>query len=69
MSASILAAGGSRRAASGLCRLFGRLGAALARELRLQRDIRFLMEQDDRMLHDLGLTRSDVERVVRGWLP
>jgi uncharacterized protein YjiS (DUF1127 family) len=44
----------------------GRVAAAVASEWRLRRQVAFLLEQDDRMLRDLGLSRSDVMRVVRG---
>ena len=42
----------------------GRIGA-VASEWRLRRQVAFLLEQNDYMLHDLGLCRSDVARVVR----
>ena len=42
-----------------------RLAWRMAREWRLRRQVAFLLEQDDRMLRDLGLCRSDVERCVR----
>ena len=68
MSAMILAAGQGRRAAAGLRRFVHGIGTAIVREYRSRREISFLMEQDERTLHDLGLTRCDVERAVRGWL-
>jgi uncharacterized protein YjiS (DUF1127 family) len=36
-----------------------------ARELRVRRDMDRLAEFDDRMLRDIGLTRSEIEGVVR----
>jgi uncharacterized protein YjiS (DUF1127 family) len=47
----------------------GCLAAAIASEWRLRRQVAFLLEQDDRMLRDLGLCRSDVMRVVRSGRP
>ena len=38
---------------------------AIARELRIRRDMRRLMEMDDAMLRDIGIVRSDIERSVR----
>ena len=43
----------------------GRVVAAVASEWRLRRQVAFLLEQNDYMLRDLGLCRSDVERIVR----
>ena len=43
----------------------GRVLQAIAREYRLRRQVAFLMQQDQRMLSDLGLTHDDVARVVR----
>lgn len=43
----------------------GRLAAAVVSEWRMRRQVAFLLEQDDRMLRDLGVCRSDVMRVVR----
>ena len=42
----------------------GRIVAAVASEWRLQRQVAFLLAQNDHMLRDLGLCRSDVARVV-----
>jgi uncharacterized protein YjiS (DUF1127 family) len=36
-----------------------------ARELRVRRDMDRLAQFDDHMLHDIGLTRSDIEGAVR----
>ena len=44
--------------------------AALSHRARVRRDIKTLMEFDDRMLADIGLHRADVSHVVRyGRLP
>lgn len=67
MSTLILAAGSRRLAAAGLARFARAVYAAIIREYRTRREISFLMEQDDRTLHDLGISRSEVERAVRGW--
>jgi uncharacterized protein YjiS (DUF1127 family) len=67
MSTLILAAGSGRRATAGLARFALAVGTAIVREYRARREISFLMEQDDRTLHDLGISRSEVERAVRGW--
>ena len=40
--------------------------AALANERRVRREIAYLMQQDERILSDIGLSRSDVTRAVRG---
>jgi uncharacterized protein YjiS (DUF1127 family) len=40
--------------------------AAVARWHRLRHDTRRLMALDDRLLRDVGLSRGEVERAVRG---
>jgi uncharacterized protein YjiS (DUF1127 family) len=40
--------------------------AAASRWRRLRRDTRRLMALDDRLLRDVGLSRGEVERAVRG---
>ena len=40
--------------------------AAVAREIRIRRDTNYLMEQSDHMLRDIGLSRAEVMRAVRG---
>ena len=45
--------------------LLARLLAAIAREVRLRRDMRALAELDDAGLHDIGLSRGEVEHAVR----
>lgn len=67
MSTLILAAGSRSRTAAGLARFARAVGTAIVREYRARREISYLMEQDDRTLHDLGISRSEVERAVRGW--
>jgi uncharacterized protein YjiS (DUF1127 family) len=42
-----------------------RAARAIARELRIRRDMRHLMAMDDRMLKDIGLTRADIGDAVR----
>jgi uncharacterized protein YjiS (DUF1127 family) len=42
------------------------LGSWLAAFLRRRRDARLLSGLSDHVLHDIGITRSDIERVVRG---
>jgi uncharacterized protein YjiS (DUF1127 family) len=39
--------------------------ATLAREREIRRSMRLLATFDDYMLHDIGITRGDIERVVR----
>ena len=38
---------------------------AIAQELRIRRDTRRLLEAELRMLRDLGISRADIERLVR----
>ena len=54
------------RAASDLGSAMRGVFAALAKERRVRRQIAFLMQQDERILSDIGLSRSDVTRAVRG---
>jgi uncharacterized protein YjiS (DUF1127 family) len=42
-----------------------RLIAAIAREVRIRRDMRTLSSFDDAMLHDIGLGRSGLEEAIR----
>ena len=42
-----------------------RLAAAIAREIRVRRDMRLLSSFDEAALHDIGLARSGVEDAVR----
>ena len=57
---------GRRLAMPTLRRVMGGVLQAIAREYRLRRQVSYLLEQDARMLADLGLTHHDVARVVRG---
>ena len=40
--------------------------AAVAREIRIRRDTNYLMERSDHMLRDIGISRAEVMRAVRG---
>jgi uncharacterized protein YjiS (DUF1127 family) len=40
--------------------------AAVADYRRIRREIAYLLQQDERMLSDIGLSRWDVTRAVRG---
>jgi uncharacterized protein YjiS (DUF1127 family) len=40
--------------------------ASMANQRRIRRDVAFLMQQDERLLSDIGLSRCDVTRAVRG---
>ena len=66
MSVMIMAADGSRRAAAGLGHRIGGMVAAVKREYCIRHEIRSLLERGDYLLRDIGLSRSDVERLVRG---
>ncbi len=39
--------------------------AVITRELHLRRDMQRLAEYDDHMLRDIGITRMDIDRIVR----
>ena len=52
-------------ASSPLRRWAGLLASLLARELQRRREIAWLMQQDDRMLCDLGVFRHEIARIVR----
>ncbi len=45
--------------------LLARFFAAVAREIRIRRDMRLLASFDDAALHDIGLVRGGMEDVVR----
>ena len=51
--------------AAAVSRWARQLAAVLQRELQSRREIAWLMEQDDRMLGDLGVSRHEIGRVVR----
>lgn len=55
-----------RAACSGF---LARLLEAVAREIRIRRDMRLLASLDDAALHDIGLARSGVEDAVRHGRP
>lgn len=55
----------ARMVAAPIRRLLRAAAVAIARELRIRRDTRRLLEADPRMLRDLGIVRGDVERLVR----
>ena len=42
------------------------LAKRIAKAERVRHDMRRLSEMDDRMLRDIGLARSEIERAVRG---
>ncbi len=44
------------------------VGSAIARDWRARRDLASLMAQGDRMLHDIGVSRSEVEQAVLGYV-
>ena len=46
-------------------RWFGLLATMLRRELQRRREVAWLMQQDDRMLCDLGVFRHEIARIVR----
>ncbi|MGO4706033.1 DUF1127 domain-containing protein [Microvirga sp. 2MCAF38] len=51
--------------ATRIATLIARLAAALAREIRIHRDMRLLSTFDDAALRDIGLARGGVENAVR----
>ena len=51
--------------AEAVCRWARLLVTQLERELQRRREIAWLLEQDDRMLGDLGVSRHEIARVVR----
>ena len=55
----------SMRVAREVFELACHLMEGLAREVRVRRDMNRLAEFDDRMLRDIGITRVDIDRVVR----
>jgi uncharacterized protein YjiS (DUF1127 family) len=58
--------GARGRAAVDLGAVLRGVVAAVAREWRTRREVAFLMRQDERMLRDIGVSRSEIERAVRG---
>jgi len=65
MSTIGLARPGAHVATGAVWRWAGLMAAAVHTALRRRREIAWLMRQDDRMLSDLGLSRHDIDRVVR----
>src|SRR5690348_4433656 len=55
----------SRGIAEAAGRWMRRLVTQFQRELKSRREITWLMEQDDRMLGDLGVCRHEIARIVR----
>jgi uncharacterized protein YjiS (DUF1127 family) len=43
-----------------------RVVRAVAQEVRIRRDVRHLEGFSDRMLSDIGISRSDIQSAVRG---
>ncbi|MGD9508805.1 MAG: DUF1127 domain-containing protein [Geminicoccaceae bacterium] len=65
MAAMGLALPRSRGAVEAASRWVRLLVTHLQRERRRRREIAWLLEQDDRMLGDLGVSRHEIARVVR----
>ena len=59
-------AGARGPTAADLWAVIRRVTAAAAREIRIRRDINYLMEQSDHMLLDVGISRAEVMHAVRG---
>jgi uncharacterized protein YjiS (DUF1127 family) len=59
-------AGARLRAGNDLGRALRAMAGAVAREIRTRRQVAYLMRQDDRMLRDIGLSRAEILRAVRG---
>ena len=59
-------AGACRPTAADLWAVIRRVRAAAAREIRVRRDINYLMEQSDHMLLDVGINPAEVMHAVRG---
>ena len=66
MSTMSTIAGARGWAAADLRAVIQSVTAAVAREIRIRRDTNYLMEQSDHMLRDIGLSRAEVMRAVRG---
>ena len=59
-------AGARMRAAEDLGGAIRALARAVSREIRTRREVTYLMEQDEHMLRDIGLSRAEIMRAVRG---
>ena len=59
-------AGARRPTAADLWAVIRRITAAAAREIRIRREINYLMEQSDHMLLDVGISRAEVMHAVHG---
>lgn len=69
MSTTVTAAGRSSRPKT--ARIGQRLcaiGRAIALDWRARRELAVLMAQGDRMLHDIGVSRGEVEQAVLGYV-
>ncbi len=66
MSTMSTIAGARGWAAADLRAVIRSVTAAVAREIRIRRDTNYLMAQSDHMLLDIGLSRAEVMRAVRG---
>lgn len=66
MNTTIAVSGARARDAMNIAAAVQTAFAGLARELRIRRDVAFLMQQDDRLLRDIGLSRDNVAQALRG---
>jgi uncharacterized protein YjiS (DUF1127 family) len=66
MSSVAMVRGAAGSSATRPRRWIARFAAAVADEFRFRRQVAFLLQQDERMLRDIGLSRGDVRRAVRG---
>lgn len=58
--------GWARTVACAAFKLLAQAAEAVARERRFRREVAFLCAQSDYLLHDIGVTRNDVDARVRG---
>lgn len=66
MSMMITIAGARGRAAADFGWAVRGVIAALANHRRIRREVAYLMDQDERMLADIGLSRGEILRAARG---